>query len=275
MRIASALWGLAALAAVAAVQPASAVTFRYAFQGDIKSLDPYTLKETFTIAAHGAVYEGLTTRDKNLKIVPALAESWETPEPTRWRFHLRHGVKFHDGSPFTADDVVFSAERVGAPGSNFQTNVPANAKVVKVDDYTVDFITPTPNPILHYQFDNWYIMSKKWCEEHDAVKPTPAAATTPSYASLHENGTGPFTIESHPSSRRAPTRCSTTGTTPSPARSSSASRSTPRPTCSTGRSRRSPPRRPPWRPAGSTTSRRRTPAPSGRPGWSGRPRPPT
>ena len=197
MRIASALWGLAALAAATAVQPASAVTFRYAFQGDIKSLDPYTLKETFTIAAHGAVYEGLTARDKNLKIVPGLAESWETPEPTRWRFHLRHGVKFHDGSDFTADDVVFSADRVRATGSNFQTNVPAEAKVVKIDDYTVDFITPTPNPILNYQFDGWYIMSKKWCEEHDAVKPTPASATNPSYASLHENGTGPFTIESH------------------------------------------------------------------------------
>ena len=56
--------------------------------------------------------EGLVARDKDLKIIPALAESWETPEPTRWRFHLRKGVKFQNGDPFTADDVVFSAERV-------------------------------------------------------------------------------------------------------------------------------------------------------------------
>ncbi|MBV9078352.1 MAG: ABC transporter substrate-binding protein [Methylobacteriaceae bacterium] len=201
MRIRRAFWaaaaGMLAGAALMGAAPASAVTFRYAFQGDIKSLDPYTLKETFTIAAHGNVYEGLTTRDKDLKIVPLLAERWETPEPTRWRFYLRKGVKFHDGSPFTADDVVFSAERVRAPGSNFATNVASDAKVVKVDDYTVDFILGGPNPILHAQFDNWYIMSKSWAEKHDAVKPTPASATTPSYAALNANGTGPFIIESH------------------------------------------------------------------------------
>jgi peptide/nickel transport system substrate-binding protein len=180
-----------------AMSPASAQTLRYANQGELKSLDPYTLKETTTIAHHAHVYEGLVTRDKDLKIVPALAESWETPEPTRWRFHLRKNVKFHNGDPFTADDVLFSAGRVRANGSNFLTNVPADAKFVKVDDYTVDVLLSSPNPILTSQWDGWYIMDKKWCEEHNAVAPTPASATTPSYASLHENGTGPFTIESH------------------------------------------------------------------------------
>jgi peptide/nickel transport system substrate-binding protein len=183
--------------AVSSSVPASAQTLRYANQGDLKSLDPYTLKETTTIAHHAHVYEGLVTRDKDLKIVPALAESWETPEPTRWRFHLRKNVKFHNGDPFTADDVIFSADRVRAKGSNFTSNVPGDAKFVKVDDYTVDVVLPAPNPILISQWDGWYIMDKKWCEEHNAVAPTPASATTPSYASLNENGTGPFTIESH------------------------------------------------------------------------------
>jgi peptide/nickel transport system substrate-binding protein len=180
-----------------AMSPATAQTLRYANQGELKSLDPYTLKETTTIAHHAHVYEGLVTRDKDLKTVPALAESWETLEPTRWRFHLRKNVKFHNGDPFTADDVIFSANRVRANGSNFLTNVPADAKFVKVDDYTVDVLLSSPNPILISQWDGWYIMDKKWCEEHNAVAPTPASATTPSYASLHENGTGPFTIESH------------------------------------------------------------------------------
>src|ERR1700676_2967442 len=180
-----------------AMTPASSQTLRYANQGDLKSLDPYTLNETTTHAHLGQVYEGLVTRDKDLKTVPALAESWETPEPTRWRFHLRKNVKFHNGDPFTADDVIFSAGRVRANGSNFLTNVPADAKFVKVDDYTVDVLLSSPNPILISQWDSWYIMDKKWCEEHNAVAPTPASATTPSYASLHENGTGPFTIESH------------------------------------------------------------------------------
>src|SRR5213592_1209377 len=112
-----------------AISPASAQSLRYANQGDLKSLDPYTLKETTTIAHHGHVYEGLVTRDKDLKIIPALAESWETPEPTRWRFHLRKGVKFHNGDPFTADDVLFSAERVRTAGSNLQTRIDADVKV--------------------------------------------------------------------------------------------------------------------------------------------------
>jgi peptide/nickel transport system substrate-binding protein len=77
------------------------------------------------------------------------------------------------------------------------SNVPADAKFVKVDDFTVDVVLPAPNPILISQWDGWFIMDKKWCEEHNAVEPTPASATTPSYASLNENGTGPFTIESH------------------------------------------------------------------------------
>src|SRR6516164_6999229 len=180
-----------------AISPASSQTLRYANQGELKSLDPYTLKETTTIAHLAHAYEGLVTRDKDLKIIPALAESWETPEPTRWRFHLRKGVKFHNGDPFTADDVLFSAQRVRAPGSNFLSNVPADAKFIKVDDYTIDVKLDSPNPILTAQWDGWFIMDKKWCEENNAVAPTPASATTPSYASLHENGTGPFIIESH------------------------------------------------------------------------------
>ena len=177
--------------------PSSAQTLRYANQGDLKSLDPYTLNETSTLAHLGQVYEGLTTRDKDLKIIPALAESWETPEPTRWRFHLRRNVKFQNGDPFTADDVVFSADRIRAKGSNLQTRIPMDAKAVKIDDYTVDFVLASPNPILNSQWDTWYIMDKKWAEANDAMAPTPASATSPSFASLHANGTGPFVIESH------------------------------------------------------------------------------
>src|SRR3954454_24603114 len=102
-----------------AAMPASSQTLRYANQGDLKSLDPYTLRETTTTAHHSHVYEGLVGRDRELKTIPALAESWETPEPTRWRFHLRHNVTFHNGDPFTADDVLFSADRVRPTGSNF------------------------------------------------------------------------------------------------------------------------------------------------------------
>src|SRR3954470_6512638 len=198
MSVRHVLRAAAVLASVAfAVVPASAQTVRYANQGELKSLDPYTLNESTTHGHLGNVYEGLIARDKDLKIIPALAESWETPEPTRWRFHLRKGVKFQNGDAFTADDVVFSADRVRATGSNLQTRIPKDTKVVKVDDYTVDFILSSPNPILNSQWDTWYIVDKKWCEANNVVEPTPAAATTPSFASLHANGTGAFTVESH------------------------------------------------------------------------------
>ena len=84
-----------------------------------------------------------------------------------------------------------------APGSNFQTRVPSDSEWVKVDDYTVDVKLKSPNPILNAQWDTWYIMDKEWAEANNAVAPTPAAATTPSFASLNANGTGPFKIESH------------------------------------------------------------------------------
>jgi peptide/nickel transport system substrate-binding protein len=188
---------IAAAAALALVLPAKAVTLRYANQGDLKSLDPYTLNETTTNAHLGNVYEGLTKRDKDLKIIPGLAERWEVAEPTRWRFYLRKGVKFAGGEDFTADDVLFSADRVRANGSNFTTRVPSDAKFVKVDDYTVDVVLTSPNPILNSQWDTWYIMSKKWAEANNAAQPTPASATAPSFAALNANGTGPFRIESH------------------------------------------------------------------------------
>src|SRR6266536_6222975 len=88
---------LALAIAMPMVCEASAATFRFGFQGDLKSLDSYSLNETFTLGVLGNVYEGLTKRDKNFEIVPGLAERWEVVEPTRWRFYLRKGVKFHNG----------------------------------------------------------------------------------------------------------------------------------------------------------------------------------
>ena len=172
-------------------------TFRYAAQSGLNSLDPYTLNESFTLGVLANVMEGLIKRDENLNIVPGLAERWEMLEPTRWRFHLRKGVAFHDGSPFTADDVVFSAERSRAPGSQLKTRIPADAKVVRVDDYTVDFVLATPNPILNSEWETWFIMSKSWSEATGATKVQPASATALSPFALKANGTGPFTIVSH------------------------------------------------------------------------------
>jgi peptide/nickel transport system substrate-binding protein len=184
--------------AAASIVSANAATLRFAFQGEFKSLDPYSLNESFTLGMLGNVYEGLTKRDKDLKIIPGLAERWEQLEPTRWRFYLRKGVKFQNGEDFTADDVVFSAERSFHQNSDIKSRIqPAGTKAVKVDDHTVDFVLPSPNPILHYEWDTWYIMSKKWAEANNSTTVQSATGTQMSYAALHTNGTGPFMITEH------------------------------------------------------------------------------
>src|SRR6185437_9375101 len=187
---------VSALVLALAATPAAAKTFRYAFQGDLNALDPYTLNETFTLGALGNVMEGLTKRDKDLKIIPGLATSWEVLDPLHWRFHLRQNVKFQDGSPFTADDVLFSLDRLRMDGSQVKSRVPADAKAVKVDDHTVDFILKTPNPILHYEWDTWYIFSKTWAEKVGATKPQSATSTSLAAWALTANGTGPFMVVS-------------------------------------------------------------------------------
>ncbi|MEP2703739.1 MAG: ABC transporter substrate-binding protein [Roseibium sp.] len=187
----------AALVAAGTVSSAQAETLKFSFQGTLNALDPYSLNETFTLSALGNAYEGLTRRGADLQIEPGLAERWEIVEPNRWRFFLRKGVKFHNGSDFTAEDVAFSVDRIRSEGSDLTTRVPAEAKVEIVDDYTVDFVLTGPNPILHYEWDTFYIMDKEWTEANDAAKVTSASDTTPNYAALHANGTGPFKIVSH------------------------------------------------------------------------------
>ncbi len=189
---------LAAGVAVALLAaPADANTFRFAFQGNLNTLDPYTFNETFTLGVMGNVYEGLTKRDKELQIIPGLAERWEVVEPTRWRFHLRKGIKFHNGNDFNADDVIYSAQRVREQTSDIKTRVPADMKVEKVDDHTVDFVLSSPNPILHYEWDTWYMFDKEWSEENNAVAPSSPADTNPGFAARNANGTGPFMVDSH------------------------------------------------------------------------------
>jgi peptide/nickel transport system substrate-binding protein len=83
-------------------------TFRWASSGELPSWDPHSQNNALSNGIHAYVYESLVYYDKKFNIEASLATKWESKSPTQMRFHLRKGVKFHDGSPFTADDVVFS-----------------------------------------------------------------------------------------------------------------------------------------------------------------------
>ncbi|HEY8360019.1 MAG TPA: ABC transporter substrate-binding protein, partial [Ramlibacter sp.] len=150
---------------------AQAQTVRIANQGDALSLDPHSLNESLQLSVTNNVYEPLVGRNKDLSLAPNLATSWKQTSPTVWRFELRKGVLFHDGTPFTADDVVFSLARVAGEGSDLKSNTSDIKEVRKVNDHTVDIETKAPFPILPDQLSTTFMMSKKWCETNQATRP--------------------------------------------------------------------------------------------------------
>src|ERR1043165_2635144 len=91
----------ALLACILAAFAAEVRTLRWSSQGDYLTADPHGQNEGINNLINYEIFEPLTTRDKQLRIVPALATSWEAKSPTVWRFNLRRGVVFHDGSPLT------------------------------------------------------------------------------------------------------------------------------------------------------------------------------
>jgi peptide/nickel transport system substrate-binding protein len=173
---------------------ASAVTLRIANQGDALSLDPHSLNESLQLTVVGNVYEPLVTRDRNYKLVPGLATDWQQTSPTVWRFNLRKGVQFHDGTPFTADDVIFNYERAKGDGSDMKSYVGQIKEVKKINDHAVDFVLNAPFPILPELFVGWLQMSKKWCETNQATKPVDRRKGIENLASFKANGTGPFRV---------------------------------------------------------------------------------
>lgn len=189
---------LAALAVlVPLATPSFAQTLRWSAAGDVISYDPNAQVDSFTQSVQHMVFDPLVRRNKDLALEPALATSWEIVEPTRWRFKLRQGVKFHEGQPFTADDVVATILREIDPGSRNRENLPAVIDAKKVDDFTVDIILKGPYPLLLNDLAAVYIMSKPWMEEHNALKPGNASTGVVTYASNHANGTGPFKLVSY------------------------------------------------------------------------------
>ena len=190
-----ALRGLAAaigFALSAAVFTAGAATLKNAAQNDILTADPHSQNHATTNAILMHVYEGLTRYNAKFEVEPALATKWTYISPTQVRFELRKGVKFHDGTPFTADDVVFSFNRIKQPQGTMQIYIAGIGEVKKVDDYTVDFIMPAPNPILLRNIIDFRIMSKSWSEKNKVTNIQDYKAKEETYASRNAMGTGPY-----------------------------------------------------------------------------------
>ena len=178
-----------ALAVVACVLgaavPSQAKDLKIALASEPTSIDPHfhNLTPNNSLAMH--FFDALVIFDEKQRVTPGLAVSWKTIDDLTWEFKLRKGVKFHDGSPFTADDVVFTMTRAGnVPNSPSSFGTYTKGKtVVKVDDYTVHIKTEKPYPLMVTDLTTIPMVSKKHGE----------GATTPDYNSGKAAiGTGPF-----------------------------------------------------------------------------------
>ena len=190
---------LLATAAVSVLAGAASAenVLKWGANRDIGSLDPYSYGDSFTINVLNHVYEGLVRYNKDLEIEPALATSWEILEDQiTWRFKLREGVTFHNGNPFTADDVVASLARVSDETSPLKGNLPAYVSAAVVDELTVDITLNGTYPLLLNDLTNIHIFDKEWLVENGAEKPTDIGAGVEGYATYNANGTGPFIVES-------------------------------------------------------------------------------
>jgi peptide/nickel transport system substrate-binding protein len=173
-----------------------AKTFRFANDGDANSMDPHARNETFLLSFTHNIYEPLVRRDKRIKLEGALAQKWSNPSPTIWRFELRPNVKWHDGSPFTADDVVFTLIRANSEGSNMRGHFASFKEVRKVNDLTVEVETKYPDPVYADKLAQIAIMSKSWSEKNNATRSADLTKREENFATRNAMGTGPFMLKS-------------------------------------------------------------------------------
>src|SRR5450432_4609585 len=155
---------IAALAVVAAPSIAAAADLTIGIGADVTAIDPHfhNVTPNNNVAAH--IFDYLVLRDERQRPIPGLAESWKTVDPLTWEFKLRRGVKFHDGSDFTAADVVASIERVpqvpNSP-SPFTAFTKQIKEMVVVDPYTIRFRTAAPYPLMPSDMTQVAIISKQ------------------------------------------------------------------------------------------------------------------
>jgi peptide/nickel transport system substrate-binding protein len=183
----------AALLAAPALQ---AKTFKWSSASDIPTLDIHSQNNALGNGVHAAIYDSLVYyNSKTFKAEPQLATSWKLISPTQMRFQLRSGVKFSDGSPLTADDVVYSLTRAMAKTSNYAVYAEGIDKVVKVDAEQVDVMLKAPTPTLVNQLTELRIMSKAWAEKNNSVAPKDIKTQDETFAHRNAMGSGPYMVK--------------------------------------------------------------------------------
>ena len=185
----------AAVAAIAlAGGAASAQTLTLGTKLELNTLDPHFFNGFPQASSHSQIFDGLTYQNDRQQLEPALAESWRLIDDLTWEFKLRRGVVFHDGSPFTADDVLFSYERSQMDGSDVKPRVQSIAAIRKIGDHEIEIETRQPNPILLSELADWFIVSATWSKANGAEAPADVRKGGENTATHRANGTGPFRL---------------------------------------------------------------------------------
>jgi peptide/nickel transport system substrate-binding protein len=174
---------------------AHATTLRVASAFDPQTMDPHALALLYHTRVSVQIYEGLVDRDQQFKLEPALALSWQATGPTTWRFKLRPNVVFHDGTPFNADDAVFSIERAMAAPSQRAFQLKGVQAARKLDDLTLELTLDNPDAVLPEKMQQVAMMSKAWCLQHRVEKAQDFNAKQETYTVRNANGTGPYRLE--------------------------------------------------------------------------------
>jgi len=160
----------------------------WAIAQDPATLAPFGVGNTSSESVKNLIYESLVGWDRNVKVVPALAESWSTPTPTTYVFKLRKGVKFHSGKEFDANDVVYSfqMQKTPPPPGSVTAFYPKIASIDAIDKYTVRFNMSQPDGTL-LGYCAWlaysYIVPNGFYANHNA--------------NSEADGTGPFKLASY------------------------------------------------------------------------------
>lgn len=176
---------------LAAAGIGSAQTLNFAYDADPVSLDPHEQLSGGTLQLSHMVFDPLLRWNKELGFDPRLAESWERVDDTTVIFKLRQGVKFHTGNDMTAEDVVWTIERLKS-SPDFKGLFAGWTSARAVDDYTIEIKTEGPSPLILHTATYVFPMDKDFYEEGGAE----ITKHGDSFASQHASGTGPFTIES-------------------------------------------------------------------------------
>lgn len=175
---------------------AVAKPFKWSGSSDIQTMDIHSQNSALGNGIHAAVYESLVMfNSRTLRVEPLLATSWQPVSPTQMRFKLRQGVKFSDGSPMTADDVVYSLQRAMSKTSTYAIYTQGMDRIAKVDGETIDIFLKNPNPVLLNQLTELRVMSKAWAEKNNAVEPKDIKAKDETYSHRNAMGTGPFVLK--------------------------------------------------------------------------------